>query len=283
MAYRLNPRSSLRAAAACVLVAAACVLASAPSLLCGEAHAAALPSLTVGLTKASVTIGGSPQSGAVNVVTSATGVKEANVTIVRLNPGVSAAELLAFANSKEGRDPNNVDKFGAIVLVTEPGSEVQTTLQPGQYVAVAEAEEKLTANAAFTVAASGSPAALPPPQTTIRSIDFGFRGPATLHTGELVRFENEGFVVHMDIAFRVRSRRAARQLVRALRTDNKRLEGRLIAGPPVSLQGPVSHGVYQQQTITAKPGWYVQACFMDTQDGREHTLIGMERAIRILK
>lgn len=87
----------------------------------------------------------------------------------------------------------------------------------------------------------------------------------------------------MNIAFPVRSRRAARQLARALRTDNKRLEGRLIAGPPVSLQGPVAHGVYQQETITAKPGWYVQACFMDTQDGREHTLLGMERVIRILR
>jgi len=26
----------------------------------------------------------------------------------------------------------------------------------------------------------------------------------------------------------------------------------------------------------------VQACFMDTQDGREHTTLGMERIIRIL-
>jgi hypothetical protein len=27
----------------------------------------------------------------------------------------------------------------------------------------------------------------------------------------------------------------------------------------------------------------VQACFMDTQDGRSHTLLGMERIIQIVK
>jgi hypothetical protein len=282
MAYRLKPGSRLTAGILYALIAFG-VLFSTVCLPGSTARAAVLPSLTVAVTKSSVSIAGSLQAGAVNVATSGSGVKEANVTFVRLNPGVSASQLIAFANSKASREPNDASAFGTIVLVTEPGSEVQTTLQPGQYVAVAEAEEKPSANAVFAVAASNSPAVLPPPQTTIRSIDFGFRGPATLHQGELVRFENAGFVVHMNIAFPVRSRRAARQLARALRTDNKRLEGRLIAGPPVSLQGPVAHGVYQQETITAKPGWYVQACFMDTQDGREHTVLGMERVIRILR
>ncbi|HME05212.1 MAG TPA: hypothetical protein VKG38_19470 [Solirubrobacteraceae bacterium] len=32
-----------------------------------------------------------------------------------------------------------------------------------------------------------------------------------------------------------------------------------------------------------QPGWYVEACFMETQDGRDHTLLGMERIIRITK
>jgi len=45
----------------------------------------------------------------------------------------------------------------------------------------------------------------------------------------------------------------------------------------------VSHEAFQQETITAKPGWYVQACFMETQDGRDHTRLGMERIIKITK
>jgi hypothetical protein len=39
----------------------------------------------------------------------------------------------------------------------------------------------------------------------------------------------------------------------------------------------------QQQVLTAPPGIYVLACFMNTQDGREHTQLGMERTIRIVK
>ena len=47
--------------------------------------------------------------------------------------------------------------------------------------------------------------------------------------------------------------------------------------------GPLSTGAFQQETITAKPGWYVQVCFMPTQDGRPHTRLGMERIIKIVK
>jgi hypothetical protein len=51
----------------------------------------------------------------------------------------------------------------------------------------------------------------------------------------------------------------------------------------VTFQGPVSSGAYQQETITAKPGIYVEACFMNTQDGHSHTVLGMERIIKIAK
>ena len=50
-----------------------------------------------------------------------------------------------------------------------------------------------------------------------------------------------------------------------------------------SFMGPASTGAVQQFAIHAKPGVYVMVCFMDTQDGREHTQIGMERTIRIVK
>jgi len=284
MTDRWNASQSFSAGALSAFLAVSGILASAGALLAtGTADAATLPSLNVSLAKSSVTVGGSLQAGAVNVVTTGTGLKEAAATIVRLNPGASSAELLAFANSKAGHDPNGAGKFGSLVLQVEAGSEVQTTLAPGQYVAVEEAEGKPAGNTTFTVAAVASPLALPTPQATIRSVDFGFRGPAALHRGELVGFENEGFVVHMDLALPVKSHRAAKRLVQALKSDNKKQARKLIAGPPANLQGPVSTGVYQQETITATPGWYVQACFMDTQDGREHTRLGMERIIRILK
>jgi hypothetical protein len=164
-------------------------------------------------------------------------------------------------------------------------SEAQTYLQPGQYVAVVPGEEGKgsRAHALFTVTAAASPVALPAPEATIRSIEFGFRGPSTLHDGELVRFENEGFLVHMDVAAPVKNMKAARQAVKDLLAGKEKAFGKLISGPPAGFAGPVSHEAFQQETITAKPGIYVEVCFMGTQDGRSHSQLGMERIIHIVK
>jgi hypothetical protein len=252
------------------------------------AQAAGLPTVTVSVTASSITVGGALQSGGVNVVSTATGVKERSVVLILLKPGVSAAEAFAFSTSKETKDLNNVSRLGSIVFNAEAPvghpSEVQTYLQPGIYIALAVGEEGPPKGlTAFTVTASKAPVALPAPQATERSIEFGFLGPSVLKDGELVRFENEGFVVHMDVAFRAKSRKAAKELVGLLRAGKERGIGRLLAGSPAGFQGPVSAGAYQQEVITAKPGWYVQACFMDTQDRRSHTLLGMERIIKITK
>jgi hypothetical protein len=198
-----------------------------------------------------------------------------------LKPGVTVAEAEAFIKEKKAsRDPNNTDKLGSIVFDTEvnpgKGSELQTDLQPGR-----EGEAKL--RTAFTVTAAKSPATLPTPQAKIRTIEFGFRGPRTLHDGERVGFENEGFLMHMDIAFPVKNMKVAKRVVKDLLTGKEKGLEKLVAGPPVTFVGPVLHGAYQQQTITAKPCVYVEVSFMDTQDKRSHTLLGMERIIKIIK
>ena len=136
------------------------------------------------------------------------------------------------------------------------------------------------AHALFTVTASAAPVALPTPQATIRSIEFGFRGPSTLHDGELVRFENEGFLVHMDVAFPVKNMKAARQAVKDLLAGKEKAVGKLIVGTAFGFAGPLSHEAFQQETITAKPGIYVEVCFMDTQDGRGHTCLAWSESSR---
>jgi hypothetical protein len=269
---------------------AAAAIAVAPASVAGSAQAATLPTLTLTLTKSTITVAGTPQSGAVNVVSSATGTKEASAILFQVKPGVSLEEVYSFLGSAKAEDPDNASKYGSIVFDEEatPGkaSEAQTILQPGQYLAlVAEGESQggPKVHAAFTVAATATPAVLPTPQATIRSIEFGFKGPSTLHDGELVRFENEGFLVHMDVAFPAKSEQAAKQIAKALLTGKEKGLRKLAAGEPFEFSGPVSHEAFQQETITAKPGWYVQACFMDTQDGRSHTRLGMERVLRIVK
>lgn len=252
------------------------------------AQAAPLPSITVAVhSKTSISVSGTLQSGGVNVLGTST-VKESNVILFLLKPGVSVGEVEAFLSTHKVNDPNVVSKFGTIVFDTEAGpghnSEAQTYLQPGQYLALGGTGEGTpSARTSFTVSASPAPVALPAPQATERSIDFGFRGPTTLHDRELVRFENEGYVVHMDFAAPVKNVASARKLIQALLAGNDKAFGKLVTGEPAAFAGPLSTGGFQQETITAKPGVYVQLCFMETQDGRDHTLLGMERMIKIVK
>lgn len=258
-------------------------------LIAATSQAASLPTLTVAITPSSASVGGALESGAVNISASDTGVKEGSVIIFRLGKGVTLAEVESFAASKKAtHDPNNSSPYGSLVWDAEvnPGGPVEaaTVLQPGQYVVlVGESEKPVQLRTHFVVAAAKAPAALPAPAATEKTIDFGFKGPSTLHDGELVAFENEGWLVHMDFAFPVKNMRAARAVVKALLTGREKGLQKYIAGAPVGFAGPLSHGGMQEETISAKPGIYVQVCFMATQDGRVHTRLGMERIITIKK
>jgi hypothetical protein len=263
------------------------LLAAVSLVSAGAAQASTLPTLTLTVTKSSITIGGATQSGAVNVVITDTGVKEGSAILFLLKPGATVAELENALKSGAGKDPNRTTKYGTIVFDGEASSgktnEAQTVLVPGQYVALGGGgHEGPKLKAPFTVTAAKSPATLPTPEATIRSIEFGFRGPSTLHDGELVRFENEGYLVHMDIIFPVKSDKTAKLAVKDLLAGKEKALEKLIIGEPFGV-GPLSHEAFQQTTITAKPGWYVQACFMETQDGRDHTRLGMERIVKITK
>jgi hypothetical protein len=252
------------------------------------AQSSSLPTVTIAITSSSATIGGTLQSGAVDVVTTDSGLKEASVILFRENAGVSEAEVEAFTKSKAVGDPNGADKYGSIVFDVEANSgqttEAQTYLQSGKYLEfTGHGEKPVKIEAHFTISEAAAPAALPNPEATVRTIEFGFRGPTTLKDGELVRFENEGYLVHMDVAFPVKNMKDAQKVVKALKTGKEKGLEKLVSGAPFTFAGPLSHGAYQQETIAAKPGIYVQACFMDTQDGRSHTLLGMERIFKIVK
>jgi hypothetical protein len=280
--WRTARRTALLAGASMTIIAGAIGAAGA--------QAATLPTISATVSPTTIAVSGALQSGAVNVASTATGGKEPDVVFLRLNAGVSVNEVFAFlATNKASKDPNTVSKFGSIVFDVEAGkgkpTEAQTILTAGQYIALnAEGEQSAKwARASFAVAASPAPAALPVAQATEKTIEYGFRGPSVLHVGELVRFENEGYLVHMDFALAVKSKKAALKVVKGLSTGHEKGLEKLASGPPASFAGPLSGEAFQQEIITAKPGWYVQVCFMPTQDGRPHTLLGMERVIKIAK
>ena len=244
-----------------------------------------LPTITVAMDKTTITVGGALQSGAVDIRSTTTDKSMGVAIFLRLNPGVTAAQALAFIGSPAGQDPNNISQVAAIVVdapAPKGTTDVQTTLQPGDYLALDGSGNDPLPNAAFTIAQAADPAALPAAQATVQAIDFGFRGATTLRNGDLVRFANRGHVVHAIGGIRVKNVAAAKQLMTLLRAG-KDSKAQHLALAFTDFLEPVSSGVLQQMVVNAKPGVYVLACFEETQDHREHTQLGQLRMIHITK
>ncbi|MBV8951276.1 MAG: hypothetical protein JOZ99_10400 [Actinobacteria bacterium] len=270
------------------IAAVLCAAGVLSALASGASKATpSLPTVTVAMDGKSITVGGSLQSGAVDVHTTATGKVSGSPTFVRLDPGVSAAQLFAFLKTPQANDPNNLTGIGTIVTSVEGGpgtNEFQTILPPGDYVAFDSSAERPTQwpSTTFTVAQAAAPAQLPAAAQTQSAIEFGFRGPATLHNGQVLRAVNDGWVVHMIAAFGVKSPAVGRKVIALLKAGEDKQAEKLATHNFIALLGPASHGATQQFVFHGAPGWYVEACFMDTQDGREHTQLGMERLIHVV-
>ena len=269
-----------------VAVSAALLLTAASSATTSQANSTSLPTISIAMDGSSITVSGTLQSGAVDVVSTTTGEAEGEPMLVRLDPGVTFAEASAAVAAHKG-DPNYLDPYGAIVfdaIAPKGTSNVQTSLQPGDYVAfdTINNDQAKWSHTEFTVTVAAQPATLPAPQGTVSAIEFGFRGQNRLKDGELVRFENDGFLVHMIVWVRVKDTKAAEQATALLRAGKDNAASRLATGFG-TFAGPLSSGAFQQLVVNEKPGIYVLLCFMSTQDGREHTRLGMERTIRIVK
>lgn len=207
-----------------------------------------------------------------------------NPVLVRLDPGVTLAQFFAVL-PKVANDPNNLYGVAQIVFSVTVGrgtSVAQASLAAGQYVALDLTQPGQPPLTTFKIAANSAPAGLPKPGATVSSIEFGFRGPGMLRDGELVRFANQGFLVHMIVAARARNLAGAREIARLLKAGKDGRAQKLATGF-ATYDDALSHGAYEQLVMNSRPGYWVLACFMDTQDHREHTQLGMERVIRIVK
>jgi hypothetical protein len=263
------------------VVASGFVLMAASSVA-----ASSLPTLTLALTPHTITVGGSEVSGAVNVVSTVTGEANDSPGLFLLAPGVTPAEFGKAISSFGNSTPlDAVDPYGTIVFDGDTNKGTPTTnevvLQPGTYVAL----ENGSGHAVFTVTASASPAALPKPGGTVTAIDFAFRGASKLHDGELVRFENDGYLIHMILFAQAKSVADAKKaeallLAGKLTSADKKKYGTGVQG---MFAGPISHGAVQQEVITEPPGVYIILCAMNAEDGRLHYQLGMYRTIKIVK
>ena len=249
----------------------------------GASAASTLPTLNVAVTgKTRIAVSGSTVSGAVSVTSTFTGKGQGGYGLILLNQGVSFREAFHAVQTHHG-DPNALTPFGSLVVAADAPGTIQTVLTPGNYVALNLTGNGPSANVArFTVTPSSAPAALPAAEATETSLEFGFEGPNILHNGTTVRVVNGGYLVHMDVLIGARNRAGAQKLIALLKAGKDR-EAQKLATGFVDLMDSASPGAMQQEILSAEPGYYVQACFMDTQDGREHTQLGMERLIRIVK
>ena len=93
---------------------------------------------------------------------------------------------------------------------------------------------------------------------------------------------NVGFLVHMIIGIEAPSLATAQKIAADLKAGNDNAAQGLATGS-FGWDGQLSHGQSFESVVTQQPGFWVIACFMDTQDGREHTTLGMERIIHIVK
>ncbi len=265
--------------------AGALVATGALALAGGASGASSLPTLNIALTGThGVSVSGSEVSGAVNVVSTHAGKGQGQAGLVRLNPGVTLQQAVGAVASHRG-DPNALTPYGSIIFDAGAPSSTQTVLTPGNYAAL-----NLSGNqngpggfATFTVTQSATPAALPPARASQTTIEFGFKGPSVLHDGTIVRAENGGYLVHMIIGFGVKNQAVGRQVMALLEAGKDGKAQKLSNHQFLNLAGPLSPGGMQQAVLNDKPGYYVEACFMDTQDHREHTQLGMLRMIRIVK
>ena len=258
------------------------ILMSASSVAAGS-----LPTLTLALTKNTITVGGSQVSGAVNIVATVTGEKSDNPALVRLNPGISVAAFAKAAKSLGNSPLDALDPYGSIVYfgsaIEGAPSSAQTWLQPGTYVALNNGN----GHAIFTITASANPVLLPAPAAEIDAVDFGFRGADTLHDGDLVRFKNDGYLVHMFLFVQAKNLADAKKAEAVLLSGNATLikgaAKKYGTGVKGQFVGPLSHAELQQEVINEPPGVYVIFCAMNAQDGREHFQLGMFRTITIVK
>ncbi len=237
------------------LAAAAVTAAVLPAALAGAAvrpakAAAALPVITVAMNGKTITVTGALQSGGVEVVSKVTKEAQGSPVFVRLDPGVSVAQFEA-ALPAISIDQNNIDGIGAIVLSTQADrgtSSAQVDLAPGQYVGLDVSSNGVPPLTTFVISAASSPARLPKPKATIASIEFAFRGPSVLHDGELVRFANHGFLVHMIVAIRAKNLADARKLAALLHAgkDNKAMK---LVTAAYAFDNVLTRNAYQQEVI----------------------------------
>jgi len=262
---------------------AALVVVAVASAATGH-RSAGLPVVQIAETNGTVTVTGTPQSGATELdfttdQPAKNGNTGATIGVIRLNNGVTPEQFEAGIKP----DGSNLAQFGSLETTADLSKgqtlKIQTILKPAQYV-VADLDSPPSSNrhTVMQVAQNPTPAALPKAAATVRMKEYKFTGPSTIRRGELVRTVNAGKQQHMAITLKVKNRKQAKLVESLLRKGKDKKAQKLIRGVG-DLMDDVSPGAVNQSQVALPKGVWVLACFMTNSKGVEHTRLGMERTL----
>lgn len=235
---------------------------------------APVPTVAVAASPGGITVTptGSIAAGPTRFEFSRTGRGDIEAYLATLRPGVTVDELSRALSSSP-------DAALALVFLeagAAPPRAVTVDLRPNiTYVAISVAGRRSAVTSFTTGADSGVTA--PAPDARVRMVDYAFRGPNTLPRNGLIRVENQGAALHFALGFPLRPGVKNRQVGRALRGGSNRLLGRIVAGPPFSLQSLISPGSANDNEVRfPRRGRYAFVCFFG-----EHNRLGMYKVFRV--
>lgn len=158
----------------------------------------------------------------------------------------------------------------------EPGRSVTVDLRENTTYVAVSLVGRASAVTSFTTGADNG-ATAPAPDARIRMVDYGFKGRKTLPRNGVIRVENRGDAFHFAIAFPLRPGVKNKQVGRAFRGGSNKAIGRVVAGPPTDIQGVISPGTTNDNTVQfARKGRYAMVCFFG-----EHNRLGMYRVYKV--
>ena len=236
-----------------------------------------VPTVAVSVGKGTVTAPAGPiPAGPTRLEFTRTGSGDVEAYLATLRPGVTLDDLRPVAPTEAALGLVYLEASASLSSAT-PKWALTVDLRPNvSYVLISQVGETF----AFTpLATTGTPngAAAPAPDATIRMVDFGFRGSATLPRKGVLRVANQGAAYHFTAAFPVRPNASAKKVGRALRSGSERAIGRIAAGPPVNVQGLISPTTTNDNEVTfQRAGRYALVCFFG-----EHNRLGMYRIVRV--
>jgi hypothetical protein len=255
------------------------------------AQAPAVPEVSIGLGKSTVTLTGADnlQAGPTKItLTNPDRVKENFGGLFLLRAGVTPDEFRGAVQSRgipALYSLGTLEYTAALAEADSTHSSVIPLQRSGTYVAIQGAGENPDnwAFASFTVGSGSNGATAPTPDATVDMDDFVFAGDRRLPRNGTIRFRNIGTAPHFAVAFPLKAKARFKGFKRAIMRNRERAAMRLVGGPPTEIQGLVSAGADNTTDIQfARRGRYALVCFFSTRENRQgHHEIGMVNQVRV--